>query len=181
MEEKPSTWYSISRIVLYGTFAMALYVFYTVAYLDPCERVQTYSIGEIYPKSAIEDWRLEELLWSVEDMWEDAAGLSLFRYVEQDGDIRINIFKKSEIANTQPGESFEKGSHYKGEINIYHFENEQDLIMVLAHEFGHALDLGHVVGDESIMVANFQNHTLFPLQLTEYDRVELRTQCRKMR
>jgi len=41
---------------------------------------------------------------------------------------------------------------YQGEaINIYQFDSTEELVIVLAHEFGHALSLSHVEGDESIM------------------------------
>ena len=174
------SWYILSRFILYTGFAGALYIFYTVVYLHPCQRIQTYSVGEIFPINAIEQWRLEELLWSVEDMWEQSSGLQLFSRVDGPADITVNIIQKPEIADIRPGESFEKGSHYRGEINIYHFENEPDLVKVLAHEFGHALDLNHVAGDQSIMASTFMNRTVFPLSLTQFDRDEFRAQCRKL-
>lgn len=38
-----------------------------------------------------------------------------------------------------------------GEIDIYTFENEAELRLVIAHEFGHALSIDHVAGSESVM------------------------------
>lgn len=173
--------YILFRVVLYTSFAVTLYVFYATVYLHPCERPQTYSIGEIFPASAIEPWQLEELLWGVEDMWEQASGLQLFRYQKTGGDITVNIILNNDSKIVSSGESFDKGSHYRGEINIYHFDSQADLIKVLAHEFGHALNLGHVAGDESIMAALFINRTTFPLSLTEFDREEFHNHCRKLR
>ena len=171
----------LGRVVLYSLLVASVYVFYTMVYLDPCQRTQTYSIGTIYPKNAIEQWRLEELLWTVENLWEKPGDTSLFRKVDNGGDITVNIIRNKDLTQTTPGESFEKGSHFRGEINIYHYEDEQDLIMVLAHEFGHTLGLGHVPGDESIMASSFVSHTVFPLVLTSFDLDEFRSQCRTLR
>jgi len=46
---------------------------------------------------------------------------------------------------------FTQGDYQGDAINIYQFDSKEELEIVLAHEFGHALSLGHVEGEESIM------------------------------
>jgi prefoldin subunit 5 len=46
---------------------------------------------------------------------------------------------------------FTQGNYRTGEINIYKFSNEDELVAVLAHEFGHALGIDHVEGEDSLM------------------------------
>jgi hypothetical protein len=49
------------------------------------------------------------------------------------------------------GHEFTQGDYKPDSINIYQFDSEEELVIVLAHEFGHALSLGHVENKESIM------------------------------
>lgn len=49
------------------------------------------------------------------------------------------------------GEEFTQGDYTGDSINIYKFSNENELVTVLAHEFGHALGLGHVEDEQSLM------------------------------
>ena len=46
---------------------------------------------------------------------------------------------------------FAQGDFTHDVINIYQFDSEDELIIVLAHEFGHALSLDHVSNESSIM------------------------------
>lgn len=46
---------------------------------------------------------------------------------------------------------FAQGDYTNDAINIYQFDSEEELTIVLAHELGHALSLKHVLGEESIM------------------------------
>ncbi len=52
---------------------------------------------------------------------------------------------------------FEQGNYVtdanKKEINIYQFEDRDKLIKVLAHEMGHALDIGHMDNPDDLMYA----------------------------
>lgn len=55
--------------------------------------------------------------------------------------------------NTRFSEAHEytQGDHSMEAINIYQFNTEEELMLVLAHEMGHALSLGHVDNSQSIM------------------------------
>jgi Matrixin len=54
-------------------------------------------------------------------------------------------------------------------ISIYSFHNEKHLAVVLAHELGHAIGVGHVDGDDAIMCA-VENGNRIPTELTLTDR-----------
>lgn len=46
---------------------------------------------------------------------------------------------------------FTQGDYQGDAIDIYQFDSKEELVIVLAHEFGHALSIGHVEGEDSIM------------------------------
>ncbi len=46
---------------------------------------------------------------------------------------------------------YTQGDFQRDRINIYKFSDTTELTKVIAHEFGHALGIGHVEGEESIM------------------------------
>lgn len=48
-------------------------------------------------------------------------------------------------------ETFTQGDFKRDRINVYKFSNESELTAVLEHEFGHALGIGHVATEGSIM------------------------------
>jgi hypothetical protein len=48
-------------------------------------------------------------------------------------------------------ETFTQGDFERERINVYKFSTTEELVRVIAHEFGHALGIGHVDGEDSIM------------------------------
>lgn len=77
------------------------------------------------------------------------------------------------------GKEFDEGEYEqsfgKRSISIYQFDNDNKLIRVLAHEFGHALGLDHVEDEEAIMY--YLNESKNE-NLTEADIDALKAACR---
>lgn len=71
---------------------------------------------------------------------------------------------------------FTQGDYQGDEINIYTFETLDELKVVLAHEFGHALHLDHVDGKESVMYYQIGGQP-DPLRLSEFDLDEFAGVC----
>ena len=69
-------------------------------------------------------------------------------------ELNIDVAKFNEVGATR-GEEFEEGLYKSGpegrSIDIYQYDSKNKLIRVLAHEFGHALDLEHINNPKAIM------------------------------
>lgn len=61
--------------------------------------------------------------------------------------------REVETYNVQFGFSreFTQGDYFDGTISIYKFSDDRELVAVLTHELGHALGIGHVEGESSVM------------------------------
>ena len=65
---------------------------------------------------------------------------------------------------------FDKGLFNGKAINIYEFENQQDLRLVIAHEFGHALGLAHTQNNShALMYPVLKDQNMQNFQLTTDD------------
>ncbi len=71
---------------------------------------------------------------------------------------------------------FTQGDYGRDTINIYEFRSEEELSLVLAHELGHALGIGHVEGETSIMYDHMDDQKL-ATGLTENDRTAFLQLC----
>lgn len=74
-------------------------------------------------------------------------------------------------------ESFDQGIYSRGEITIYQFNDKNDLALVLAHEFGHALGIGHVDDSEAVMYYLMENQPKNPIKLSPADKTALDIRC----
>jgi predicted Zn-dependent protease len=81
--------------------------------------------------------------------------------------------------NTLYGENrrFHKGEYNGKEITIYQYQDRDDLILILAHELGHALGLNHVADPKAVMHELLSDQDLDTLTLTDADVQELHTAC----
>jgi len=73
--------------------------------------------------------------------------------------------------------TFDQGEYTGNEINIYQFDEIDDLRVVLVHEFGHALNLDHVEGDSSIMYYLMGKQNLKSPELSQEDLNALNIEC----
>lgn len=72
----------------------------------------------------------------------------------QRGERMVNEYNREVSAyNAQYGfeREFTQGDYMQGRINIYKFSSDDELVTVLAHEFGHALGIDHVEAPSSLM------------------------------
>ena len=86
--------------------------------------------------------------------------------------------RKVNTYNKTLGHDFDQGNYVEDEngkrITIFTFEDEMELKRVLAHEFGHALGIGHVEDAGSIM---YSYNIGDALELSEADLVALKQVC----
>jgi len=73
-------------------------------------------------------------------------------------------------------DEFTQGDYQGGDIHVYTFQHKNELISVLAHEFGHALSLGHVEGSSSIMYYLLKDQPA-PAALSPADQSALIVAC----
>ena len=74
---------------------------------------------------------------------------------------------------------FSQGEYFGTGINIYEFKDKDELVLILAHEFGHALGIGHVENSRSIMYYLMEDQDLKNPHLTREDVMALKNICSK--
>lgn len=72
---------------------------------------------------------------------------------------------------------FTQGDYYQERINIYQFKDMAELRLVLAHELGHALSLGHVEDSKSVMYYLMDKQARGDIALTVADLAEFKRVC----
>lgn len=72
---------------------------------------------------------------------------------------------------------FHKGEYNGESISIYQFHNLDDLTLVLTHELGHALGVGHVGNPKAVMHDAIGEQDLDPVELTPEDVNAFRIAC----
>ena len=72
---------------------------------------------------------------------------------------------------------FHKGEYDGQSITIFQYHNTDDLLLVLAHELGHALGLDHIDTPEAIMHALMGSQNIDDLTPTDVDMQALQAAC----
>lgn len=72
---------------------------------------------------------------------------------------------------------YDKGVYQSKTINIYQYEDRDDLRNLLAHEMGHALGIDHVEGEQSIMYYLTTDENMHMRKLGENDISALEDLC----
>jgi len=73
---------------------------------------------------------------------------------------------------------FSQATYEDSVINVYQFEQADDLRLALAHELGHSLGITHVKDPEAIMHRLMDQQPLDDLSLTSADQQALKDTCR---
>ena len=74
------------------------------------------------------------------------------------------------------GHEYTQGDYNAKEINVYTFVSQEELTLVLAHELGHSLSLGHVETPQSLMYYLMKDQPS-PPTLSNEDMAAFRTAC----
>lgn len=74
-------------------------------------------------------------------------------------------------------ESFDQGEYMDSTVNIYQFDDEPHLRLVLAHELGHAIGMDHVDNPTSIMYYFMEKQATALLTPTREDKAALEAVC----
>lgn len=82
----------------------------------------------------------------------------------------------AQFSNTDTKKGFTKGDYKANRINIYHFKTRDDLVSLIAHEFGHSLFLEHVKDRFSVMYYK-ANSDGSGRQVSEHDLDEFYRVC----
>jgi hypothetical protein len=91
------------------------------------------------------------------------------------GDFNANI--RDYNSKFGKARTFDQGEYTGDKINIYQFDKINDLRLVLAHEFGHALHLEHVENPLSIMYYLMDKQNLKDPTLSKEDLQALKIKC----
>lgn len=76
------------------------------------------------------------------------------------------------------GEVFDQGVYTGDDITIYQYDDKERLILVLAHEMGHALGIEHVEDPEALMHYLMRDQNVSALTLDDADKQALENICK---
>jgi len=99
--------------------------------------------------------------------------------IAQRGNVMVEVYNQSvQSYNTRFGEGreFTQGDYQGNQINIYTFLDRAELVRVLVHELGHALGVGHVENDTSMMYHMMSNQPVVA-SLSHEDTVAFFATC----
>lgn len=142
------------------------------------ERVRKWNDRGGAPEDVYEDLReerqqLDERLQSLQRQQAEVEELRLAvnELVTQGNSLARAYNQTASTFSDRFGESreFNQATYTGDAINVYQFEQPDDLKLALMHEFGHALGIEHVSGSSSVMYYLMENQPLDDPQLSQFD------------
>jgi hypothetical protein len=137
--------------------------------------------SDIYRKLSDEKKELEQIARNLEQsrIFLNEQSKDLRKLSDKINEMARQLNRDVDAYNGRFGASrrFDQGTYTGKAINIYQFNDESDLRLVLAHELGHALRLNHLNDPKAIMYYLMDQQNLENLRLTETDLAALKEQC----
>jgi predicted Zn-dependent protease len=86
------------------------------------------------------------------------------------------VIKYNEIYGSR--DQYTQGDFQRDRINVYKFSSKEELTKVIVHEFGHALGIGHVEGEASLMYYLMEDQDLDNIHLAQEDLDAIKNICK---
>jgi len=105
--------------------------------------------------------------------------LELTKLAEQNNLVLKRYNQKVTEFNKQFGvtKEFDQGNYTGRNINLYYFENFDDLKLLIAHELGHSLGINHVQNTKSLMYYLMKDQDSKNFHITQQDNEVLNSVC----
>jgi chromosome segregation ATPase len=102
------------------------------------------------------------------------------KVVSKESALVENYNQKIETYKDKFGEAveFNQGEYDGLSVNIYQFHEDNDLELVMAHELGHALGVGHVENSQSLMYYLMEDQDLENISLSNEDLLAIKEICK---
>ena len=135
---------------------------------------------DVFKELQAEKKELAEMFRQLDGAGKDLNSLAdTLNGLGEEGNIAVDEYNKEVIEyNEIFGETnlFTQGDFRRDRINVYKFSSAEELTRVLAHEFGHALGIGHVEGESSVMYYLTKEQSGRP-SLSGQDVTDFREHC----
>jgi hypothetical protein len=140
---------------------------------------------EIYAELQQEQAKLEGFVSQINDLIVEQNDLAKQINSLAEGEAQtVQLYNESvrKFNDTFPNlsESFEEeqGIYSLDKINVYQFDNQDDLVLLLTHEMGHALGLDHSDQPQSIMFPKKNDRqAVGEAMISEQSRLDLQKRC----